>query len=362
MKAGIVGLPNVGKSTLFNALGTGKAQVANFPFCTIEPNLGVVSVPDRRLEALADLVQPERVVPAGVEIVDIAGLVEGASQGEGLGSQFLANIKETDAILHVLRCFESDTIIHVNGGVDPIRDKNIIDTELQLKDLASVEKQLVRAKKAKQSTDKASLLLVDALEQAQAQLSAGNNIRQLALSEEMRSALAPLRLLTAKPVIYICNVDEAAVQKGNAYAAQVQAVAATEGAACLLVSAAVESEIADMDSADRAFFLAELGLEESGLARLIRKAYATLSYITYFTCGQKEVRAWTIRKGSTAPEAAGVIHGDFQRGFIRAEIIAYEDFIHGGSEAVCRDQGKIRIEGKEYIMQDGDIAHFRFNV
>lgn len=364
LKCGIVGLPNVGKSTLFNCLSNAKAQAANFPFCTIEPNLGVVQVPDPRLTRLAELVKPERVVPATVEIVDIAGLVRGSSKGEGLGNQFLAHIRECTAILHVLRCFDNPNIVHVDGSVNPLRDKEVIDTELQLKDLETVEKRLTRVEKqAKTGGDKEAKRQYDILMQVKAHLEKGLNVRSLTLKPEERSWLATLQLLTDKPVLYVCNVDEASASTGNAYSRAVETMAAREGASTLTLAVATEESIAQLPTyEEKQLFLQELGLEEPGVNRLIRKAYELLNLQTFFTAGPKEVRAWTIRKGATAPEAAGVIHSDFEKGFIRAEVIKYEDFIRYGSEAACREQGKLAVEGKEYVVQDGDIIHFRFNV
>lgn len=364
LQAGIVGLPNVGKSTLFNALSSAKAQAANFPFCTIEPNVGVISVPDERLVKLESLVHPQQVVPATVEIVDIAGLVKGASKGEGLGNQFLGNIRNTDAIIHVLRCFDDGNVVHVDGSIDPVRDKEIIDTELQLKDLESVEKKLQRSHKQAKTGDKEIIRGIEILQQLKTHLEQGRSARTFQISDEDREAyLADLFLLTDKPVIYVCNVDEQAVLTGNDYSDKITAIAKQENAAVLLISAAIESEIAVLeDFEDRKAFLEDLGLRESGVSRLITSTYRLLQLITYFTAGEKEVRAWTITRGMTAPQAAGVIHSDFEKGFIRAEVIKYQDFIQYGSESACRDAGKLNVEGKEYIVADGDIMHFRFNV
>lgn len=364
LQAGIVGLPNVGKSTLFNALSSAKAQAANFPFCTIEPNVGVITVPDERLVALADLVKPQRLVPTTVEIVDIAGLVKGASQGEGLGNQFLGNIRNTDAIIHVLRCFDDDNVIHVDGSVDPVRDKEIIDAELQLKDLDSIEKKIQRIERQARSGDKDLLQGLELLLALKAHLEKGQSARSFAFREEERKRFVDdLCLLTIKPVLYVCNVDEASVIKGNAHTRAVAKAVSSENAEMLLISAAIESEIALLEQfEDRKAFLQDLGLEQSGVSRLISIAYRLLHLVTYFTAGEQEVRAWTITRGMLAPQAAGVIHTDFEKGFIRAEVIKYEDFIRYGSEAACRDAGKLNLEGKEYAVQDGDIMHFRFNV
>ena len=363
LKCGIVGLPNVGKSTLFNCLSNAKAQSANFPFCTIEPNIGVISVPDPRLNALAALVNPHQVVPTTVEIVDIAGLVKGASKGEGLGNKFLANIRETDAILHVLRCFEDGNVVHVDGSVDPIRDKEVIDMELQLKDLETVETRAAKIRKAAATGDKEAARTAAVYDRIRETLERGISARAVELEESERPILKELQLLTAKPVMYVCNVEETAVATGNAHVDRVRELAASEGASVLVIGAAIEAEIAELEDAEaRAMFLTDLGLSEPGVAVLIRKAYELLQLFTYFTAGVKEVRAWTVRKGSTAPEAAGVIHSDFQKGFIRAEVIAYEDFIHYGSEAAVKEAGKLAVEGKEYVVRDGDIMHFRFNV
>jgi len=363
MKCGIVGLPNVGKSTLFNCLSSAKAQSANFPFCTIEPNIGMVTVPDPRLKKLEELVKPQRVQPAVVEIVDIAGLVKGASKGEGLGNQFLGNIRECNAIMHVLRCFENDNIIHVDGSVDPLRDKDTIDTELQFKDLDTLEKRLEKHRKAARTGNKEEKLNVDFLEAVEKHLLEGRNIRSFTRNEEQDELLAEIQFLTDKPVIYVCNVDEESAQSGNQWVEQVQKMAKDEAAEVIHLAAATEADISELESyEERSMFLEDLGLEEAGVNRLIRKAYTLLNLQTYFTAGEKEVRAWTIKKGFTAPQAAGVIHTDFEKGFIRAEVIKYSDFESFGSEAAVKEAGKLKVEGKEYIVQDGDVMHFRFNV
>ncbi|MDT0294232.1 redox-regulated ATPase YchF [Mesonia ostreae] len=364
MKAGIVGLPNVGKSTLFNCLSNAKAQSANFPFCTIEPNIGVVNVPDSRLEKLEELVKPERVLPATVDIVDIAGLVKGASKGEGLGNQFLGNIRETDAILHVLRCFDNDNIVHVDGDIDPIRDKETIDIELQLKDLETVEKKLEKVKRAAKTGNKEAIKEQDALLKLQKGLESGISVRAIQLNEEERKDfVTPLQFITDKPVLYVCNVDEDAAVNGNAYVERVKEAVKDENAEVLVLAVGTEADITELeDYEERKMFLNDIGLEEAGSAKLIRSAYKLLKQQTYFTAGVKEVRAWTIPVGATAPQAAGVIHTDFEKGFIRAEVIKYDDFVSYGSEAKVKDAGKLSVEGKEYVVSDGDVMHFRFNV
>lgn len=364
LQCGIVGLPNVGKSTLFNAVSSAKAQSANFPFCTIEPNVGTITVPDVRMNKLADLVNPQNLVPTTIEIVDIAGLVKGASKGDGLGNQFLGNIRSTHAILHVLRCFDDDNIIHVDGSVDPVRDKEIIDTELQLKDLETLENKISRISKvARTGGDKDAARMLEVCEAFRNHLMQGKNARSLEMEKEKRRLIHDMQLLTDKPVLYVCNVDPESVNSGNAYVDRVRELIKDEQAGLLMISAAIEAEIAELESfEDRQMFLSEMGLEQSGVEKLIHGAYELLNYITYFTVGVKEVRAWTITKGTKAPQAAGVIHTDFEKGFIRAEVIAYKDFIELGSEAACRDTGKLRVEGKEYVVADGDCMHFRFNV
>lgn len=365
LQCGIVGLPNVGKSTLFNCLSNAKAQSANFPFCTIEPNVGVISVPDDRLNKLAELVNPQRIVPATVEIVDIAGLVKGASKGEGLGNKFLANIRETDAILHVLRCFDDDNVVHVDGSVDPIRDKEIIDYELQLKDLETIEGRITRVQKQAQTGgDKQAKIQYEVLRQFKEALEQGKAARTVTFETKDEQKYAKeLFLLTNKPVMYVCNVDDASAVSGNKYVEQVREAVKDENAEILIVAAKTESEIAEFETyEERQMFLEEMGLKESGVSRLIRSAFHLLNLETYFTAGPLEVKAWTYLKGSKAPQCAGVIHSDFEKGFIRAEVIKYEDYVELGSEAAVKEAGKMNVEGKEYVVQDGDIMHFRFNV
>lgn len=364
LKCGIVGLPNVGKSTLFNCLSSAKAQAANFPFCTIEPNVGVITVPDERLTKLAEIVHPGRIVPATCEIVDIAGLVKGASKGEGLGNKFLGNIRETDAIIHVLRCFDDENITHVDGTIDPIRDKEIIDTELQLKDLETIDSRFAKTQKVASTGNKDAKVELAVLQAYKECLEGGKNARTVEFeSKEEQEAAKNLFLLTSKPVLYVCNVDETAASEGNEWTKKVEALAAEEGAESMIVAAKTEEDIAGFENyEDKQMFLEELGLEESGVNRLIKKAYALLNLQTFITAGEMEVKAWTFKKGWKAPQCAGVIHTDFEKGFIRAEVIKYDDYIQYGSEAAVREAGKMGVEGKEYVVQDGDIMHFRFNV
>ena len=363
LKCGIVGLPNVGKSTLFNCLSNAKAQSANFPFCTIEPNVGTITVPDSRLNNLEQLVNPEKVIPTTIEIVDIAGLVKGAHKGEGLGNQFLANIREVDAIIHVLRCFDDDNVIHVDGNVNPVSDKEIIDLELQLKDLETLEKRIGAIERKAKSGDKESDKIYKVYTQAREHLVSGNSIRSLDIDEGLFKFLDELQLITAKPVIYVCNVDESSVINGNEHVDNVKELVANENAEILVLGAGIESDIAELDNfEERKMFLDDLGLEEAGVSKLIKNAYSLLNLQTYFTAGEKEVRAWTIKKGMTAPQAAGVIHTDFEKGFIKAEVIKFSDFVEYGSENSVKEAGKLMIQGKEYVVNDGDVMHFRFNV
>lgn len=363
LKCGIVGLPNVGKSTLFNCLSNAKAQSANFPFCTIEPNVGTITVPDERLASLENLVHPEKVIPTTIEIVDIAGLVKGAHKGEGLGNQFLANIREVDAIIHVLRCFDDDNVVHVDGKVDPISDKEIIDMELQLKDLETVEKRIGAIERKANSGDKDAKKVYDSYIAVKEHLLQGNSVRSLELEESQEEYLAELQLITSKPVMYICNVEETAVKNGNQHVDKVKEAISKEDAEILILGAAIEADIAELeDFEERKMFLDDLGLDEPGVSKLIKKAYNLLNLQTYFTAGEKEVRAWTIKKGMTAPQAAGVIHTDFEKGFIRAEVIKYSDYITYKTESAVKEAGKLMVQGKEYIPEDGDIMHFRFNV
>jgi len=363
LQCGIVGLPNVGKSTLFNTLSRAKAQSANYPFCTIDPNVGIVSVPDSRLDKIAGLVKPEKVVPTTIEFVDIAGLVKGASKGEGLGNQFLATIRQTDAIIHILRCFENDNVTHVDGTVNPVRDKEVVDTELILKDLETIENRVLKVEKQAKSGEKEAKRILKILMQYKESLSEGKAAREVSVDKEDKLLVKDSHLLTEKPVLYVCNVDESSIQGDNKYVKQVREAVKDEEAEVVSLAAGLESEIAELETEEeRKIFLDDLGLKDSGLNKLIHSAYKLLDLITFFTAGPKEVRAWTVRRGSTAPQAGGTIHSDFERGFIKAEVIKFEDFVEMGSENACKEAGKMSMEGKQYIVKDGDIIFFKFNV
>ncbi len=363
LKCGIVGLPNVGKSTLFNALTSAKALAANYPFATKEPNIGMITVPDPRLEKLAELVNPQKILPTMIEIVDIAGLIKGASQGEGLGNQFLANIREVDAIIHVVRCFDDDNVVHVDGSVDPVRDKEIIDTELLFKDLETLEKRLEKLKKAAKTGEKEALKAVATAERLRTHMEASKTVRSFDMNDEEAELIKDMMFLTAKPILYVCNVDEESVNDGNPYTTAFKGAVADENAEVILISAGIEADIVELeDMEERMEFLEDMGLSEPGVNRVIRASYKLLNLITYFTAGEKEVRAWTIKVGTKAPQAAGVIHTDFEKGFIRAEVIKYDVYTEYGSEAAVKDAGKMGVEGKEYVVGDGDVMHFRFNV
>lgn len=363
LKCGIVGLPNVGKSTLFNALTSAKALAANYPFATKDPNVGMITVPDARLDKLEELVNPQKVIPTTIEIVDIAGLIKGASQGEGLGNQFLANIREVDAIVHVVRCFDNSNVVHVDGSVDPVRDKEIIDMELLLKDLETIEKRLDKQRKQAKGGQKDEVKKVEIVEKIKAHLEANNPARTFELSDDAAELFHSMMLLTAKPILYVCNVDEESVQDGNEYTTKFKERVANENAEVIFVSAGIEADIAELETKEeRLEFLAEMGLNEPGVNRVINSCYKLLNLITYFTAGEKEVRAWTIEEGTKAPQAAGVIHTDFEKGFIRAEVIKYADYVQLGSEQAVKEAGKMNVEGKEYVVGDADVMHFRFNV
>ena len=362
LQVGIVGLPNVGKSTLFNAISSAKAEAANYPFCTIEPNVGIVTVPDHRLQVLQDLVDPEKVIPTVIEFVDIAGLVKGASKGEGLGNQFLSNIRSVDAIAHVIRCFEDDNITHVAGAVDPVFDKEVIENELQLKDIESVEKKISKLEKIAKSGDTKARKTIANLEAIREELTKGISVRVMSCSQEQLDDIQDLQLLTAKPVIYVANIDEGSLPDGNDFSESLQQAVADESAQVILISGGIEAQIAELDPEEQQLFMEEYGLSESGLDKLIRASYELLDLITFFTAGKKEVRAWTIRKGWKAPQAAGTIHTDFEKGYIKAEVIKIGDYQEYKTELACKEAGKIAIEGKDYVVQDGDVMHFRFNV
>ncbi len=362
LKCGILGLPNVGKSTLFNSISTGKAEAANFPFCTIEPNLGVVTVPDSRLDELTKLVNPEKTIPTTINFVDIAGLVKGASKGEGLGNKFLSNLREVDLLIHVVRCFENDNIVHVNGKIDPVSDKEVIDYELIIKDLETVDKRLDKIKKQAVVGDKEKKIECDVLLNCKSHLEDGKNLRNLGLEDNELKWIKHLNLITLKPLIYVANVDESLISDDNSHVKELQSVAENENLKLIKICASLEEQLYELNDEEKSLFLDDYGITESGLDKLINASYETLNLITYFTAGEKEVRAWTVAKGSSAPNAAGVIHTDFEKGFIKAEVIGYDDFILHGSELKCKEAGKLSIEGKEYIVNDGDIMHFRFNV
>ena len=362
LKCGILGLPNVGKSTLFNSISTGKAEAANFPFCTIEPNLGVVTVPDSRLDELTKLVGPEKTIPTTINFVDIAGLVKGASKGEGLGNKFLSNLREVDLLIHVVRCFENDNIVHVNGKIDPVSDKEVIDYELIIKDLETVDKRLDKIKKQAVVGDKEKKIECDVLLNCKSHLEDGKNLRNLGLEDNELKWIKHLNLITLKPLIYVANVDESLISDDNSHVKELKSVAENENLKLIKICASLEEQLYELNDEEKSLFLDDYGITKSGLDKLINASYEALNLITYFTAGEKEVRAWTVAKGSSAPNAAGVIHTDFEKGFIKAEVIGYDDFILHGSELKCKEAGKLSIEGKEYIVNDGDIMHFRFNV